>query len=70
MNAIKALALHLLENRSSIVREVTVVTEHWSPTFGGSSSSETIDVIDFDSLIREIDEFSMVFRDDGAEKVK
>jgi hypothetical protein len=58
---LKALVTHLYEKRSSIVREVTVKSEDWNPTYGSSDTNITIEIVDFNQLLLEIDIFTETF---------
>ena len=60
---LKALVEHLRERRNSIVRTVTVSSTTFDPTFGPQDWNEGIDVIDFDCLLNEIDEFADTFKE-------
>ena len=59
---LQALVRHLRDNQSRIVRDVDVVVEVYDPTFGLSTKTETLSVIDFDNLLYQIDEFAETFK--------
>lgn len=61
---LKKLVDHLRENRNQIVRSCEVCVEVYDPTYGLSNRTETIDVIDFDTLCYEIDRFAETFQND------
>lgn len=61
---LKALVKHLQENRQSIVKDVDVVVQVYDPTFGLSTGTETIPIVDFDNLLIEIDNFAETFYHD------
>lgn len=59
---LQALVKHLQENRRDIVREVDVVAEVYDPTFGLSTKTETLSLVDFDALLLQIDNFAETFK--------
>lgn len=61
---LQALVKHLQENRRDIVREVDVVAEVYDPTFGLSTKTETLSIIEFDALLNQIDNFAETFNHD------
>lgn len=61
---LQALVRHLRENRWNIVREVDVVAEVYDPTFGLSTKTETLSLVDFDALLIQIDNFAETFNHD------
>ena len=63
LEMIKALVQHLRERRNNIVRTVSVTSTTFDPTFGPREWNEEIDVVDFDALLNEIDEFAETFKE-------
>lgn len=61
---LQALVKHLQENRRDIVREVDVVRHIHDQTYGLQVSTETISVVEFDSLLCAIDDFAETFNHD------
>lgn len=61
---LQALVKHLQENRRDIVREVDVVAEVYDPTYGLSTKTETLSLVDFDALLLQIDNFAETFNHD------
>lgn len=60
---LKALVQHLRKNKDKVVREVEVKVSNWDPTYGQLDDSiEKTDVVDFDKLLQEIDEFAETFQ--------
>jgi len=58
---LQALVKHLQDNRWNIVRDVDVVAEVYDPTFGLSTKTETLSIVDFDQLLIQIDNFAETF---------
>lgn len=53
---------HLRTNKSRVVRRVEVLVDVFDPTYGRQDPrTESLEVIDFEALLREIDEFSKSF---------
>lgn len=61
---LQALVKHLRDNHRNIVREVDVVAEVYDPTFGLSTKTETLSLVDFDALLIQIDNFAETFNHD------
>lgn len=61
---LKALIKHLQENRYFIVNDVDVVAEVYDPSYGLSTKTETLSIVDFDKLLIEIDNFAETFNHD------
>lgn len=61
---LNALVTHLRENRWAIVRDVDVVRHIHDQTYGLQVSTETISVVEFDSLLCAIDDFAETFNHD------
>lgn len=61
MNLLKELVTYLAEHKNEVVTNRGFLAEGWSPTYGESSSVEYVDIIEFDSLLAAIDEFSKRF---------
>lgn len=59
---LSSLVNHLTTRKDVIVTKVTVVTECWSPTYGVSPSTEDVELINFDMLLSEIDNFRESFK--------
>ena len=60
---LKALVQHLRDKRHRIVRKVTVTSVEYDPTYAPWERDEEIDVVDFDALLNEIDEFADTFKE-------
>ena len=60
---LKALVQHLRDQRHRIVRQATVTSVEYDPTYGPRERDEEIDVVDFDALLNEIDEFAGAFKE-------
>lgn len=57
----------LRNKRASIVREVKVLEPRWNPTYGQQDPSEmTLEVIDFDRLLEEMEDFENTFKTETA----
>ena len=63
LETLKALAQHLRDQRYRIVRQATVKHVLYDPTYGPRERSEEVDVVDFDALLNEIDEFAETFKE-------
>lgn len=61
---LKALVKHLQENRWDIVRDVDVIAQVYDPTYGLSTKTETLSLVDFDQLLIQIDNFAETFNHD------
>lgn len=60
---IQGLAAWLNASRHRICRKITVLEPRWDPTYGQLDPAQTeIEVIDFDALLQEIDDFEASFR--------
>lgn len=65
-NVLQEFAAFLRERKSSVVRSRDVLVERWDPTYGRQDpGTETIDVIDFERLLEEMDAFGEVLRTRG-----
>lgn len=62
IETIKALVQHLRDQRRRIVRQATVTSIEYDPSYGPRERNEEIDVVDFDALLDEIDEFAATFQ--------
>lgn len=62
-NYLKHLVSWLRLHKMGYVRQVTVKTYNYDPTYGAASYSEEMEVIDFDELLRAIDEFADSFKE-------
>lgn len=60
-NLLRGLVEHLRETSSNFLRPITVKRISFDPTYGNSESEETIDAIDFECLLAEIDKFAETF---------
>jgi hypothetical protein len=59
---LKALVAHLRRNSDVIVTKRDVLVDGWDPTYGPQDPhTETIEVVDFDTLLAEIDAFAETF---------
>lgn len=59
---LKALVAHLRENKQNVVKTVDFRGEVYDPTYGWQSRMMEIETVDFDALLREIDEFADTFK--------
>ncbi len=64
MSIITRLVDHLRSRKGDIVRDVEVVGENWSPTYGSSPCTVTISVIEWEALLNAMDEFGRGLRTD------
>ena len=55
---LKRLVLWLQLHKMSYVRQVTVKTYSYDPTYGPASYAEEVEIIDFDELLQAIDDFA------------
>lgn len=62
IETLKSLVQHLRDRRHRIVRQATVTSIEYDPTYGPRERNEEIDVVDFDALLDEIDEFAATFQ--------
>ncbi len=53
----------LKERKDKIVKTVEVAVPKWSHTYPNETGCEDLEVIDFDSLMKEISEFEETFKD-------
>lgn len=60
-NLFRGLVEHLRDSSNSFLRPLTVKRVNFDPTYGDSESEETIDAIDFECLLAEIDKFAETF---------
>ena len=58
---LKALCERLRARRDNVTKVIKVRGILYDPTYGPSSITETITIIDFDKLLQEIDEFAKEF---------
>ena len=58
---LKALCERLRVRRDNVTKVIEVRGIFYDPTYGPSSITETITIIDFDKLLQEIDEFAKEF---------
>ena len=63
MNTLKAFLSFLQENRDRFIQTKRVIIEYDDPTYGGGQRGEFIEIIDFDALCQEIDNFSELFKE-------
>lgn len=62
MSMFKKFSEFLVEHKQDICRDVEVLVEDYSPTYGASDPRQaTMTVIDFDLLCAAIDQFSSEF---------
>ena len=61
---LKQLVLWLRLHKMSYARQVTVKTYSYDPTYGPSSYAEEVEIIDFDELLRAIDDFADSFKEE------
>ena len=60
---LKRLVLWLRLHKMSYVRQVTVKTYSYDPTYGPASYAEELEIIDFDELLRAMDDFADSFKE-------
>ena len=61
---LKQLVLWLRLHKRGYVRQVTVKTYSYDPTYGPSSYAEEVEIIDFEELLRAIDDFADSFKEE------
>lgn len=66
IKTLKALVQHLRDQQHRIVRQATVSSVMFDPTYGPQERNEEIDVVDFDRLLDEIDEFAAFFKEEDC----
>lgn len=63
VESLAGFAAFLRERRGTIVKQVEVLARSWDPSFGFQDPKEvTMDVVDFDALLAEIDAFGEELR--------
>lgn len=60
---LKALVQHLRRNKKNIVETVRFSAKDHDPTYGLVTRSFSIEVVDFDNLLDEIDNFAKTFKE-------
>jgi hypothetical protein len=55
---LKGLTEYLRKERAHIVKTVAVQVEYHDPTYGAQMTTDYIETVDFDALLRAIDEFT------------
>ena len=64
MNWLKSLVKELEVRRYDIIKTHEFLKENWDPTYGQQDpTTETVEVVDFDELLRVIDEFADTFKE-------
>lgn len=61
-NTIQRLAEHLRLRKSSVVRSVEMRAQEYDPTYGWTTRTISLEVVDFDMLLAEIDSFGEQLR--------
>lgn len=63
MNILTKLAAHLRTRKKHIIKTIEVDYQAFDPTHGPQTATATIETVDFDKLIDEIDEFAATFEE-------